>query len=80
MLAAQGAQVVRAPSAKAALVALGAFLPNAIVSDIGMPEEDGYWLMRKVRALATDVATVPAVALTSYSRPEDVRAAMAAGY
>jgi signal transduction histidine kinase len=80
MLAAQGAQVKSAPSAKAALLALSAFSPNAIVSDIGMPDEDGYWLMRKVRALATNVATVPAVALTAYSRPEDVRAAMAAGY
>jgi CheY-like chemotaxis protein len=80
MLAAEGAQVKSAPSARAALLALSAFSPNAIVSDIGMPEEDGYWLMRKVRALTTEVATVPAVALTAYSRPEDVRAAIAAGY
>jgi signal transduction histidine kinase len=80
MLAAEGALVQSAPSARAALRALNAFSPNAIVSDIGMPNEDGYWLMRKVRALTTEVATVPAVALTAYSRAEDVRAAMAAGY
>jgi CheY-like chemotaxis protein len=76
----QGAQVKHAPSAMAALRELGDFSPNAIVSDIAMPGHDGYWLMRKVRALPTGIATVPAVALTSYSRPEDVRAAMAAGF
>jgi signal transduction histidine kinase/ActR/RegA family two-component response regulator len=76
----QGAQVKRAPSATAALIELREFSPNAIVSDIGMPEHDGYWLMRKVRALPTGMAMVPALALTSYSRPEDVRAAMAAGF
>jgi CheY-like chemotaxis protein len=80
ILAARGALVKSAPSAKAALLELSAFSPNAIVSDIRMPGEDGFWLIRKVRALETQVATVPAVALTAYSRPEDARAAMAAGY
>jgi two-component system CheB/CheR fusion protein len=51
------------------------------VSDIGLPEEDGYDLLRKVRALsAADCGNTPAVALTGYARDQDYRAAMAAGY
>jgi signal transduction histidine kinase len=80
MLVARGAQVKRVPTAKAALVEVSKFLPNAIVSDIAMPDEDGYWLMRKLRTLPSGVATIPALALTAYSRPEDVRAAIAAGF
>jgi CheY-like chemotaxis protein len=80
MLAERGAQVKSAPSARAALLELNSFMPNAIVSDIRMPGEDGMWLMRKVRALKSAIATVPAIALTGSSRPEDVRAVRAAGY
>ena len=55
--------------------------PDVLVSDIGMPEEDGYELIRRVRALAEpDGGKVPAIALTAYARAEDAAAALSAGY
>ena len=52
-----------------------------LVSDIGMPEQDGYDLIEKVRALPADRGgTVPAAALTAYGRGEDRARAIAAGY
>jgi CheY-like chemotaxis protein len=54
---------------------------DVIVSDIGMPEEDGYELMRKVRALPPDQGgLVPAIALTGYAARKDREHALAAGY
>src|SRR5206468_2519283 len=55
--------------------------PDVIVSDIGMPEEDGYTLIRKVRALSAEQGgNVPAVALTAYARTEDRVRAITAGF
>ncbi len=55
--------------------------PDVIISDIGMPEEDGYSLIRKLRALPRDHGgSVPAAALTAYARSEDRVKAIAAGY
>jgi CheY-like chemotaxis protein len=55
--------------------------PALLVSDIGMPGEDGYDLIRKVRALkAEDCSRVPAVALTAFARSEDRQRALLAGY
>ena len=55
--------------------------PEVIVSDIGMPGEDGYDLMRQVRALAPENGgQIPAVALTGYAAPVDESKAYAAGY
>jgi CheY-like chemotaxis protein len=55
--------------------------PDVIVSDIGMPGEDGYELMRRLRALPSDEGgNVPAVALTAYARVEDRMKALKAGY
>ena len=52
-----------------------------LVSDIGMPGEDGYALMRRVRALGRgDGGDIPAVALTAYARPEDRDEALRAGF
>ena len=52
-----------------------------LVSDIGMPDEDGYSLMRRVRALPAERGGgVPAIALTAFARLEDVRAAHQAGF
>ena len=51
-----------------------------LVSDIGMPVMDGYELIRRIRALLTDEATIPAVALTAYAREEDRRRALEAGF
>ena len=52
-----------------------------LVSDIAMPTEDGYWLIKAVRALAAEQGRdTPAVALTAYARAEDRTQALAAGY
>jgi signal transduction histidine kinase/CheY-like chemotaxis protein len=75
------AEVASAASAPEALEKLQSFHPHVLVSDIGLPEEDGYDLLRKVRALsASDGGTTPAVALTGYAREQDHKAAVAAGY
>ncbi|MBG1240586.1 hybrid sensor histidine kinase/response regulator [Nostoc sp. NZL] len=76
-----GAQVMAAPSASDALLALQQFHPHILVSDIGMPQEDGYTLIRQVRALPTDQGgRIPAVALTAYARAEDRTQALLAGF
>ena len=55
--------------------------PDVLVSDIGMPGEDGYSLMRKVRALDNGTnGGIPAVALTAYARPEDRTMAIESGF
>jgi CheY-like chemotaxis protein len=81
ILASHGAQVRTAASAAEALEALSQSLPDVLISDIGMPEEDGYSLIRKVRAReASRGGRVPALALTAYGRAEDRQRALAAGF
>ena len=76
-----GSEVKAVSSVGEALEALENFKPNVLVSDIGMPGEDGYALIRKIRELETDTGgRIPAVALTGYARVEDYRAALAAGF
>jgi PAS domain S-box-containing protein len=76
-----GAQVITAASAVEALTALQQQNPHVLVSDIGMPLEDGYSLIRKIRALHPSVGgEIPAVALTAYVRLEDRRQALLAGF
>ncbi|MBN3895563.1 MAG: response regulator [Nostoc sp. NOS(2021)] len=76
-----GTQVIAAASACEALLALQEFKPHVLVSDISMPQEDGYTLIRKVRALPTDQGgRIPAVALTAYARAEDRTQALLAGF
>ncbi|MHC5613088.1 MAG: hybrid sensor histidine kinase/response regulator [Nostoc sp.] len=76
-----GTQVIAAASACEALLALQQFHPHVLVSDISMPQEDGYTLIRKVRALPTDEGgRIPAVALTAYTRAEDRTQALLAGF
>ena len=76
-----GALVESAASAPEALDKLQSFRPDVLLSDIGLPEEDGYDLLRKVRALhASSGGAIPAVALTGYAREQDYQAALAAGY
>ncbi len=74
-----GAIVRLAASVTEALSIIESELPDLLVSDIGMPEEDGYSLIRKVRALP-HTASLPAAALTAYARAEDRRKALDAGY
>ena len=75
------AEVLCAASAAEALEILKSHTPDLIVSDIGMPEKDGYQLIREVRNLGADRGgNIPAVALTAFARPEDKMKAMMAGY
>jgi PAS domain S-box-containing protein len=76
-----GAEVLTAASAREALELLLETNPDALISDIGMPEEDGYELISKVRALPVERGgKIPAVALTAYARAEDRLRALRAGY
>jgi PAS domain S-box-containing protein len=76
-----GAQVMAVASAFEALLALPKFHPDILVSDIGMPQEDGYALIRKLRTLSQDQGgRIPAVALTAYARAEDRTQALLAGF
>ena len=76
-----GAEVKVATSARQALAVLEVWKPDAIVSDVGMPDEDGYTLIQQVRALEPDRGGLtPAIALTGYGRPEDRLQLLAAGY
>jgi CheY-like chemotaxis protein len=70
-----------AASAREALSLLSSERPEILVSDIGMPHEDGYALMRQVRALPADQGgQIPALALTAYARSTDAERAFDAGY
>ena len=81
LLAGCGAGVATADSADAAVAAMEAGPVDVLVSDIGLPGEDGYSLIRRVRGLLPAAnAVVPAVALTAYARPEDRARTIAAGY
>lgn len=76
-----GAQVVVAESARDALGKLKRFRPDVLVSDIGMPDEDGYDLLRKVRRLPRELGgATPAIAVTGFFRDEDRAATRNAGY
>ena len=80
-----GARVTAVSSSIEALVELRSFspeaLPHLIVSDIGMPRQDGYDLIRQVRSLEPDRGgRIPAIALTGYATPENVERVLAAGF
>ncbi|HTL37265.1 MAG TPA: PAS domain S-box protein [Kofleriaceae bacterium] len=80
-LAELGARVERASSAAMAIEQLQKEPPNVLISDIGMPAEDGYSLIRRVRALPPERGgETPAIALTAYARAEDIRKAEEAGF
>jgi PAS domain S-box-containing protein len=75
------ATVRTAGSVAEAVELLQALRPDVLVSDIGMPGEDGYSLIKRVRALGPDNGgKVPALALTAYARSEDRMRAVSAGY
>ena len=81
ILAGAGAIVNTCASAPEALAAVRQWRPDVLVSDIEMPGEDGYALIRAVRALAAeDGGTTPAVALSAYGRAQDRMVALMAGY
>jgi PAS domain S-box-containing protein len=77
----QGAKIDAFSSASAALDQLELVRPDVIVSDIAMPQMDGYTFIRSVRALPPAAGgRTPAVALTAFARVEDAQRAFAAGY
>jgi PAS domain S-box-containing protein len=81
MLEIIGVQVKAAASANEALQTFAEWRPDILVSDIGMPAEDGYSLIRKVRALPPEQGgNVPAAALTGFASEEDYLEALSAGY
>ncbi|MBD1835626.1 response regulator [Cyanobacteria bacterium FACHB-472] len=74
-------QVTAVGSAQEALQALEHLKPDVLVSDIGMPMEDGYGLIRKVRSLeAQGGETIPAIALSAYARGEERSRSLEAGF
>jgi CheY-like chemotaxis protein len=76
-----GAEAVTASSAGEGLALVKSLRPDVIVSDIGMPERDGYEFIRDVRSLGTaEGGRTPAIALTAFARSEDRTRAMLAGY
>ena len=81
MLSEQGAAVSLAASAEEAFGLLAQSRPDVLLSDIGMPDVNGYSLIRKVRGLPADQGgRTPAVALTAYARAEDGARAFHAGF
>lgn len=80
LLTYEGALVESAEDAASGLAAIARFKPAVLLSDIGLPGEDGYSLMRRCRSLPSSEATVPAIAVTAFSRPEDKARSRAAGF
>ena len=80
LLANHGASVATAASAHEAVARARADRPDVVVTDIGLPDVDGYDLLRMIRELFPHDAPVPAIALTAYARSEDRARALAAGF
>ncbi|MCC5661613.1 response regulator [Nostoc sp. XA010] len=81
LLTQYGAEVLTVTSAAEALASLESFQPDVLVSDIGMPEMDGYALLQQVRSLPPSKGgQIPAIALTAYARVEDQQRAKSAGF
>ena len=76
-----GADVVAAASAPEALAALGQARPHVVLSDIAMRGNDGYWLLREIRALPDPaLSAVPVVAATAYGRSHPAERTRTAGF
>ena len=76
-----GATVSMSDSTSDALSRFRQLRPDVIISDIGMPDEDGYALIKRVRSLSShEGGNTPAMALTAYARNQDETAALSAGY
>ncbi|NJL25393.1 MAG: response regulator [Calothrix sp. SM1_5_4] len=76
-----GAEVMPVGSAAEALERFPTFRPSVLVSDLAMPGEDGYGLIRKVRDMSpANGGDIPALAMSSHTTKEDVKASLAAGF
>jgi len=81
VLAQSGAKVKSCVSSSEALEAVSLWKPDVLLSDIGMPNEDGYALIQKVRRLKAECGgNVPAAALTAYAREEDRARSLREGF
>jgi PAS domain S-box-containing protein len=80
MLLMYGVSVRTAGRAGQALEILSSWHPDVLLADLAMPGEDGYALVRRVRAMPPPLGAIPAVALTAYSDPQSVQNAFAAGF
>jgi len=76
----QGATIAVASSGAEALRVMETLVPDVLISDIGMPEMDGYQLMRRIRAGEARGQRLPSLALTAFARAEDRKKALLAGY
>jgi len=81
LLESLGAQVHSAESAQEALAALASYQPDVVLCDLSMPGEDGFSVIRKIRALESDHdGKVPVVALTAYADRESIQRCLDAGF
>jgi CheY-like chemotaxis protein/anti-sigma regulatory factor (Ser/Thr protein kinase) len=80
MLLMYGVSVRTAGRASDAIKILSEWRPDVLLTDIAMPGEDGYALIRRVRALPSSIGDIPAVAQTAYTDPQSVQDAFAAGF
>ena len=80
MLEQRHAAVQTGESVVDALAALARSPFHVVVSDIGMPDQDGYDLVRQLRSLPGKAASTPAIAVTAFARAEDRRRALGAGF
>jgi CheY-like chemotaxis protein len=83
LLTSVGASVSTAATGESAVAALAESNPDVLISDLGMPGRDGYWLIKEIRAREKSTAAsehLPAVALTAYGRVEDRVEVFAAGF
>lgn len=81
LLSQPGAQTITVASASEALPILSQWAPDLLISDLAMPDKDGYWLIRQVRNLPqAKGGRVPAIALTASARPEDQARVLDAGF
>ena len=76
----RGARITLAENSHDALQILEQGDIDVLLADIAMPGEDGYALVRRLRALPSPLGGIPAVALTAYTDPQSVQAAFAAGF
>jgi signal transduction histidine kinase/ActR/RegA family two-component response regulator len=80
LLEQSGIEVRSAEGVEAGITQFESFRPDVVISDVAMPGEDGYSLIRRVRVLASDLARTPAIALTAYARNEDRTRALVEGF
>jgi signal transduction histidine kinase/CheY-like chemotaxis protein len=75
-----GATVIAVNSAKDAIEVFKKEVPHVLVSDIGMPEQDGYDLLQRIRAISSGGEPIPAIALSGYASAKDREQALSSGY